>query len=332
MRALVFDAPGGPDVLRLGTAPDPVAGPGQVVLDVRATALNRADLLQREGKYPPPPGASPLLGLEAAGVVASVGDGVTDWAVGDRAMALLAGGGYAERVAVDARHLLPIPDGWTFEDAAAVPEVFLTAYQALFVLGEAVPGERVLVHAAASGVGTAALQLATRAGLDVAGTASAGKHDRVRALVPTVRLADYRDPAAVDALLTGDGPDRGADVIVDVVGAPTLNANVARLARDGRLVILATMGGTVAERFDLRALFARRGRLVASTLRNRTDAYKADLVARFRRDAWPGLSDGTLRPVVDRVLPWAEAAEAHRALAANETVGKVVLTLDGARP
>ncbi len=342
MRALLFDAPGGPDVLRIGEAPDPAMGPGEVTIAVRATALNRADVLQRQGRYPPPPGASTVLGLECAGVVEAVGEAVPATgpgavAVGDRVAALLAGGGMAERVAVDARHVLPMPDGMAFEDAAAIPEAFLTAYQALFLLGEARPGERVLVHAAASGVGTAALLLARRAGLTVFGTASAAKHDAVRALVPGAVLADYRDGAAAYAALAAatsgngsadGGRPRGFDVIVDVVGAPTLAANVAALALDGRLVVLATMGGAVADTFDLRGLFARRGTLRASTLRNRSDAYKAALVARFRADAWPGFYDGTLRPVVDRVLPWTAAADAHRALEANETVGKIVLTLD----
>lgn len=331
MRALLFDAPGGPDVLYHGEAPEPVCGPGEVIVDVRATALNRADLAQRAGHYPPPPGASPILGLECAGVVAAVGAEVTSVAVGDRVAALLAGGGMAARAAVDARHVLPLPGAMSFEDAAAIPEAFLTAFQALFLLGEAARGERALVHAAASGVGTAALQLAHRAGLAVCGTASAGKHAAVRALVPGVPLVDYRDAdayARLSAATAGDdGQPRGFDVIVDVVGAPTLGANVAALARDGRLVILAMMGGSVAESFDLRALFARRGTLRASTLRNRSDAYKADLVRLFRAAAWPGFADGSLCPVIDRVLPFAAAADAHRALASNETVGKIVLTM-----
>ncbi len=204
-----------------------------------------------------------------------------------------------------------------------IPEVFLTAYQALFLLGHVAPGDQVLIHAGASGVGTAAIQLAVRAGATVHVTASAPKHAACRALGATTTI-DYR-AEAFDARVLEATDGHGADVILDFLGASYLAPNVRALARDGRIVVLATMGGGVAESFDLRALFARRGALLTSTLRNRADAYKADLTARFRADAWPDFATGRLRPVVDSVLDWADAPEAHRRLEANATTGKLVL-------
>jgi tumor protein p53-inducible protein 3 len=323
MRAIVFDHPGRPDVLRLSEVPAPLPGPGEVRVRVGATALNRADLLQRQGKYPPPPGASPLLGLEMAGEVELLGSGTTGVAVGERVCALLPGGGYAEYVTVPAPLLLQLPAAMSFEDAAAVPEAFLTAYQALFLLGGLRAGQHVLVHAGASGVGTAAIQLARRAGATVHVTASAPKHALCRAIGAETTI-DYRSEA-FDARVREATSGHGADVILDFIGAPYLTQNVNALALDGRIVVLATMGGALAERFDVRALFARRGALLTSTLRNRSLAYKTDLTAQFRADAWPDFATGILRAVVDRVLDWSDAAEAHRLMEANANAGKLVL-------
>lgn len=326
MRAVVAREPGPPAVLALGDAPAPTPGPTDVLVRVRATALNRADLLQRAGQYPPPPDASPLLGLEAAGEVVGRGGEVTEWAEGDRVCVLLAGGGYAQYCVVPAAHALPVPANVSFVEAAALPEAFLTAFQALTLLADARPGETLLLHAAASGVGTAALQLARRIGLRVFATASTAKLDAVRTFGPE-RVIDYTAEDFAAQVLDGtDG--RGADVIVDVIGAAYADAHVRCLARDGRWVVLATMGGGRIERFDLRALFAKRGTLITSTLRSRSDAYKADLVRRFRDAHWDAFADGTLAPVIDAVYDWRDVRAAHEHMEARTNVGKIVLQVD----
>lgn len=323
MRAILVERPGDASVLRWGEHPDPVAGPGQVVLRVRATAVNRADVLQRQGHYPPPPGASPLLGLEAAGEVAEVGPGVGRWAPGDPAMALLAGGGYAERVAVDARHLLPIPAAVGLPDAGAVPEVFLTAWLNLFELGGLQPGERVLVQGGSGGVGTAALQLARHHGAEVWTTAGGDERcARCLALGAHVALDHRREDFAARLKAAG-----GANLVLDILGARALRANLDALAPDGRLVIIGLQGGRKAE-LDLLPLLSRRLTVRGSTLRPRGDDDKARLVARFRAEVWPLLDAGTVRPVVHTRLPLAAAAEAHRLLESSGHFGKILLTVE----
>ena len=331
MKAILYTSPGDPSVLRVGDAPTPMPGLGEIRLRIRATALNRADCSQRRGHYPPPPGASEILGLECAGEVEAVGEGVARWRVGDRAMALLAGGGYAEYAVVPEGHAMPIPDGLSFEEAAAIPEAFLTASQALFALGGLQPGGVALVHAGASGVGTAAVQLARWQGAHVFATASAGKHALVEALGAT-RAIDYRtkDFAAV---VQAETHGHGADVIVDPIGASYALQNLNSLALDGRWIVLATMGGAVVDGLDLRRMMARRATLTASTLRNRSDAYKATLVRRFAAECLPsfvqpgghGKVPRLLRPVIDAVVGWDEVADAHRRMEANDTAGKIVM-------
>jgi len=323
VRAVVHDGPGGPDVLRWGEAPDPPCGPGQVALAVRATAVNRADLLQRRGLYPPPPGASEVLGLEAAGVVAEVGAGVEGAAEGDAVMALLPGGGYAERAVVDARHALPVPRAVGLPDAGGVMETFLTAHLNLLDTGGLAAGERVLIHGAGGGVGTAAIQLASRAGAEVwVTTGSEAKRALATDLGAAVVL-DYRQDDFA-ARLAGAG---GADLILDVVGAKYLEPNLRALAPDGRLVVIGLQGGARTE-LSLGRLLARRLRVIGSTLRGLDPDRKAALVARFRERTWPLLDDGALRVVVDRRLPLTEAAAAHRLVEEYGHTGKVILTLE----
>ena len=323
MRAVVVSEPGGPDVLWWSDVPDPTAEPGEVVVDVAASAVNRADLLQRQGHYDPPPGTSPYPGLECSGRVAALGDGVDGWSVGDEVCALLAGGGYAERVAVPAGQLLPVPGGVDLVAAAALPEVTCTVWSNVFMLAGLRPGEVLLVHGGGSGIGTMAIQLARQVGARVAVTAgSAGKLDRCRELGADV-LVNYRDEDFVESVREATG-GRGADVVLDVVGAKYLQRNVEVLAPNGRLVVIGLQGGTRAE-LDLGLLLRKRAAVLATALRSRPPEEKAAIVSSVRENVWPLITSGAVRPVVDRVLPMSEAGDAHRVLEAGENVGKVLL-------
>ncbi len=323
MRAILVRAPGGPEQLYLGEYPMPSPGPGELLVRVRATSLNRADLLQREGKYPPPPGASPILGLDVAGTVAALGPGVTGWQTGDRVFGLVEGGGYAEYAVLPAGMAMRIPDNLSFEEAAAIPEVFLTAYQALCWLGQLQQNEHVLVHAGASGVGTAAIQLARCLGAHVHVTASAPKHGVCRTLGAETTI-DYRQEDFAERIQEVTG-GTGVHLIIDFVGAPYLEPNLRCLAMDGRIVLLATLGGSRVEAFNLRLLFARRAQLIASTLRNRARDYKVRLTQEFAERFLNDFAEGRLRPVIDRIYNWTEVADAHRRMESNQNVGKIVL-------
>lgn len=303
---------------------DPKPGPGEVLIRNEATALNRADLVQREGGYPPPPGASPILGLECAGEVTAVGDGVSSLQVGDRVCALLAGGGYAEQVVVPAGQARRIPRGLSAVEAASLPEVFATAYLNLFMEGRLQVGERVLVHAGASGVGTAAIQLCRAFGNPVWITAgSAAKVERCLEL-GAQGGHDRHAGSFRDQLETWTGGE-GFDVILDPVGGRYLGDNLRALALEGRLLLIGLMGGAKAE-LELGLLLMKRLRLIGSTLRARTVAAKSAVMDELETRVWPKLEDGSIRPVIDTTLPITQAADAHVLLAGNDTFGKVVLT------
>ncbi|HEX7880717.1 MAG TPA: NAD(P)H-quinone oxidoreductase [Candidatus Eisenbacteria bacterium] len=324
MKAIVIDTPGEEGVMRLGDAPEPVAGPEEVLIDVEATSVNRADLYQRQGKYPPPTGASAILGLDAAGTVREVGARVRRFRAGDHVMALLPGGGYAERVVAHHGSVMRVPAGWSMEEAAAFPEVYLTAFLNIFRVGAAREGETLLMHGGLSGVGTAAVQLAREAGLRVIVTV--GSPDRVtRALDLGADAAfDYHDDwaAAVAAL----GP---VDVILDPIGARYLEAHLALLATGGRLVAIGGMGGVRRAEIDWPTLMSKRISLTGSTLRARSVEEKGAIVLDLEDRFGAAIAEGHLKPVVDQVFPLAEAPEAHRRMAASEHVGKIVLRVSG---
>lgn len=325
MRAVVVTEPGGPEVLQVREVPDPTPGPGEVVLDVAATAVNRADLLQRQGHYPPPPGAPPYLGLECAGTVAALGDAVTGWNVGDQVCALLSGGGYAEKVAVPAGQLMQVPAGLSLVDAAALPEVSCTVWSMVFGLhaGRLQPGERLLVHGGSSGIGTMAIQLAKQRGADVfvtAGTVS--KLEACRELGADLAI-NYHDEVFDDRVREATG-GAGVDVVLDNMGAIYLARNVSALAMGGRLIVLGLQGGRRGE-LDLGVLLSKRATVHAAGLRARPAPEKAAIVAETQHAVWPLVESGAVRPVIDRVLSLDEAAAAHRVVESSEHVGKVLL-------
>lgn len=325
MRAVVLDGFGGPEVLRLGDVPEPEAGPGDVTIDVAATAVNRADLLQRAGHYPPPAGAPPWPGLECSGTVRAVGAEVAGWAPGDQVCALLSGGGYAERVVVPAGQVLPVPAGVDLVDSAALPEVAATVWSNVFMAAGLRPGEVLLVHGGSSGIGTMAIQLGVQVGATVAVTAgTAEKLRRCRELGATIAV-DYRQDDFVSAVRDATG-GRGADVVLDNMGASYLARNVDVLAHGGRLVVIGMQGGVRAE-LDLGRLMSRRAAVIATSLRARPAAEKAVIVAGLREYVWPLLASGAVRPVVHARLPLARAADGHRLMSESSHIGKILLTV-----
>src|SRR3954464_8418775 len=326
MRAVTISEPGGPEVLGWGEVPDPVCGPGEVLVDVVAAAVNRADLLQRQGHYPPPPGASEVLGLECSGVISEVGPEVTGWSVGDEVCALLSGGGDAERVAAPAGQLLPRPAGVELATAAALPEVTCTVWSNVFLLARLRRGDSFLVHGGSSGIGTMAIQLAARAGARVFTTAgTAAKLDVCRELGAEVGI-NYRDEDFVERVKE-ETDGAGVDAIPDNMGPKYLARNVDALAVGGRLVTIGMQGGTKAE-LDLGKLLAKRASVHATTLRARPAAGpggKAEIVAAVRHGVWREVGRGVIRPMVAGRLPMSRAAEAHRLVEASEHIGKVLL-------
>lgn len=324
MKAVLIESFGGPEQLVLGDWPTPEPGPHEVLVKVGATALNRADLLQRRGHYPPPPGESPILGLEMAGEIVAMGKRVTRRRIGERVCGLLAGGGYAEYAVLHEAMALPLPEGMDDSEAAAIPEVFLTAFQALRWLADFQAGEWLLLHAGASGVGTAAIQLArTMDAGRIIVTASAPKHELCRAL-GAHHAIDYREQdflQAVEEFSNG----RGVDVVIDFIAAPYFQRNLDVLRADGRLLLLALMGGVQPEGINLAPVLRKRLQIIGSTLRARPLDYKIRLTEALYDYAWPAFRRQHLRPVIDSVFDWTEVEAAHRRMEANKNKGKIVL-------
>ncbi|WP_027417018.1 NAD(P)H-quinone oxidoreductase [Aneurinibacillus terranovensis] len=310
--------------LYIGEAEIPAPGEDELLVDVRATALNRADLLQKRGLYPPPAGASSIIGLEMAGMVAAVGNKVQGWKKGDRICALLPGGGYAERVTIPAQMAIPIPENLSFEEAAAIPEVFLTAYLNLFVLGGLKPEHTVLIHAGASGVGTAAIQLVREAGARSIVTAgSEEKRKKCLELGADITI-DYKEgPFAPKVKEATNGT--GVNIILDFIGASYWEQNISSLATDGRLIIIGTMGGAKAESINLGLLLSRRLQVIGTALRTRSVEDKIKLTKEFSEFALPRFADGRLKPVIDSVFDWEHVNDAHAYMEQNKNIGKIVL-------
>jgi putative PIG3 family NAD(P)H quinone oxidoreductase len=320
----VIDEPGGPDVLGVREVPDPVPAVGEVVITTVAAGINRADLAQRLGLYPPPPGAPPYPGLECSGYISAVGAGVTDWREGDEVCALLAGGGYADQVAVPVGQVLPIPVGVSLRDAAALPEATCTVHSNVVGYGRLAPGELLLVHGGASGIGTTAIQIGRALGARVACTAgSAEKLARCRELGAELTI-NYHEQDFADAVHDFTG-GHGADVILDIVGAAYLSRNTVALATGGRLIVIGMQGGSKAD-IDLGQLMGKRAAVRGSTLRSRPLQEKAAIVAAVRDEIWPLIGSAQVRPVIQAVLPLDQAAEAHRLMDSSGHIGKILLS------
>ncbi len=322
MRAVVVREPGGPENLQIGEVPDPAPGPGEVLVAVAAAGVNRADLLQRRGHYPPPPGTTDILGLECSGVVEAVGEGVSTPQVGDEVCALLTGGGYAEKVVVPAGQAVPVPAGTPLVEAGAIPETFATVWSNVFMTAGLQPSETLLVHGGTSGIGTTAIQLAKAFGAKVVTTVGTDEKAAFARDLGADVVVNHREEDFVEAARAAGG----ADVILDIIGAKYLPRNVAALARGGRIVVIGMQGGTTGE-LDLGVLLTKGGTITATSLRFRPPAEKAAIMAGLVDRVWPLIETDEIRPIIHDVLPLEDAAEAHRILEASTHVGKVVLTV-----
>jgi putative PIG3 family NAD(P)H quinone oxidoreductase len=323
MHAVVITEPGGPDVLQWAEVADPVPGPGEVVVDVTAAGINRADLMQRQGFYPPPAGAPPYPGLECSGTVSAIGPDVTTFKAGDEVCALLSGGGYAEKVAVPEGQLLPRPKSVTLTEAASFPETACTVYSNVFMTARLQPGETILIHGGGSGIGTMAIQLAKNAGATVAVTAgSQEKLEACKRLGADIAI-NYREENFTESLKRATN-DHGADVILDIIGAAYLAGNVDALAVGGRMVTIGMQKGSKAE-LDLGKLMTKRATIAATTLRARPKDQKAEIVKAVKEHVWPLIEDRKITPVIYRELPFPDAAEAHRIMEASTHTGKILL-------
>ncbi len=324
MRVIEIAAPGGPEALTLGERPVPAVGDGELLIQVSASGVNRADCMQRRGEYPPPPGASDLLGLEVSGTVAAVGNGVLGWREGDLVCALLAGGGYAEFCVAPAPQCLPVPPGVALVDAAALPEVAMTVWTNVFERGALSAGETLLVHGGSSGIGTMAIQLACELGSKVYVTAGSAEKCAACEALGATRAFNYREVDFVEALRAESGV--GVDVVLDMIGGDYLQRNLSVLKLDGRLVIIALMGGTRAE-FDLSMLMRRRLVVTGTTLRARTVEQKGAVASAVRKKVWPLVESGRVRPIIHQRWSLSEAAQAHRVMESSVHVGKLLLVV-----
>ncbi len=326
MKAVLVKSPGGTDRLTLGETDRPQPSDNELLIKMKATSLNRADLLQRQGHYPPPPDASPVLGLDLAGVVERAGKNCPEWKEGDAVFGLIAGGGYAEYAVIHHKMAMRKPQNLTFEEAAAIPEAFLTAYQALSFLGDLQPDQYVLIHAGASGVGSAAIQLAREMGAKPIITA--GSEEKLAACrkLGAIGAINYHKGTFAEEVMD-ETQGRGVDLVIDFIGANYWEQNLSVLAMDGKLVFLSMMSGSQIDRFDLRIFMKKRLKIMGSTLRNRPLDYKIALTAAFSQYAMPRFEEGQLRPVIDRVFSWEAVAEAHQYMEENRNTGKIVLEI-----
>ncbi|MEP6159320.1 MAG: NAD(P)H-quinone oxidoreductase [Halieaceae bacterium] len=326
MQIVAITEPGGPEVLQLAEAGQPQAGPGEVLIKVAAAGVNRADIVQRQGFYPPPPGASEVPGLEVAGEIAALGEGVDDWAVGDAVCALLSGGGYAQYALAAAAECLPVPAGMSMVDAAGLPETVLTVWSNVMQRAALQPGERFLVHGGSSGIGTTAIQLVSAYGCPV--YATAGSDEKVQACeqLGAEKVVNYREQDFVEVLREHTG-GAGVDVILDMVGGDYVDRNIQLAAADGRIVNIAYLQGSQVQA-NLMPVMLKRLQITGSTLRARPAQFKAQLVAAVREQAWPWIESGRVKPVIHQVFPFAEVAQAHRVMEASTHIGKLILSWD----
>ncbi len=320
MRAVIAPDPGGPEALTVADLPDPEPGPGEVVIDVVASAVNRADTLQRQGFYPPPPGASDVLGLECSGRIAALGEGVDTFTVGDEVCALLAAGGYAEKVAVPAGQVMPLPPGMSLEDAAAIPEVACTVWSNVFMVAGLRPEETLLVHGGAGGIGNIAIQLGKAVGARVFATAGTAEKRQLCESLGADRAIDYHDEDFVEVLKEAGG----ADVILDNMGAKYLGRNVQALATEGRLVIIGMQGGSRGE-LDIAGLLRKRGAVIATSLRSRPTEEKAAICAAVVEHVWPLIGEGKVRSLVHERVPLDQVSRAHELMESGSHTGKILL-------
>ncbi|MDX5932021.1 NAD(P)H-quinone oxidoreductase [Acidiphilium acidophilum] len=326
MRHITFNQPGGPDVLYLTTGPVPSLQSDEILIKVAAAGVNRPDIQQRKGAYPPPPGASPILGLEVAGEVVACGPGVTTWNRGDHVTALCNGGGYAEFVAVPAGQCLPWPAGFDAVQAASLPETFFTVWANLFQLGRLAPGETVLVHGGTSGIGVTAIQLGVAFGAEMYATAGSGAKCAACLELGATGAINYREAdflSDIKEMTQG----AGVDVILDMVGAPYAQRNLSALKRDGRLVQIAFMQGNVAQEFDLLPIMIKRLTVTGSTMRPRTAAEKAAIATQLHETVWPWLEAGRVRPVIAETASWESVSKMHQVMENSSHVGKIILKI-----
>lgn len=325
MKYIAITRPGGPEVLQIEDGDMPVVGDNEVLIQVKAAGVNRPDILQRQGLYPMPKGVTPVPGLEVAGVVVKVGAQVTDFRPGDKVCALTNGGGYAEYCAVPAGQTLPIPEGLSFSEAAAIPETFFTVWANLFQLGKLQPGESVLIHGGASGIGTTAILLSHELGMKVYTTV--GQDEKIAALSPYATAINYKtDDFSEKISQLTDGA--GVDVVLDIVGGPYFNRNLALLKKDGRLVIIGFMGGRIAHDVDIQALMLKRATVTGSTMRGRNAEEKRQIAQALQRHVWPLLAQGKCKPMIYASYPMADIAQAHTCLDSGNHLGKVVITME----